>query len=79
MAQCRGIVDEIEKISKLIDFKVSKVNSNLIAENVESFLIKILEESAEISKEDKRKTVTVEDIKKVVFDKKLEVLKDLFV
>lgn len=78
MSVCKGIAEEIKKISKIIDFEIDDENANTIADNIERFLLDILEESAEISRNDKRKIVTVEDIKKAVNIRKIEILDPLF-
>lgn len=78
MSLCKGVEDEVEKISKIVDFKVSKEIIGSIAENTESFILQILEESSNICKNDKRKIVTLDDLKQAVFTRKIEFLQPLF-
>lgn len=78
MSQCKGVVEEVEKISKIIDFKVSKAMAECIAVNTESFITNLLEDSLNVCINDKRKIVTVEDVKDAIYERKIEFLKPLF-
>lgn len=78
MSQCKGVVEEVEKISKIIDFKVSKAMAECIAVNTESFITNLLEDSLNVCINDKRKIVTVEDVKDAIYERKTEFLKPLF-
>lgn len=78
MALCKGIVEEVENVSKIIDFKVKKEMAGRIAEKTEDFLTQLLEKAAEVCRDDKRKIVTADDLKSVIYEKKLDVLMPLF-
>ena len=78
MSQCKGIVEEIKKVSKIIDISLNNDAINGIADNTENFILQLLEEFAEACNNNKRKIITVDDLKEAINARKIDFLKPLF-
>lgn len=78
MVECKGLIDEVKKIAKIIDYTVDDKIAACIADKTEHLIISILTQSEQICMADKRKIIGIEDLKKCIEDRNLEFLKCLF-
>ena len=78
MVICKGILSDVKKICKDLDYALNDDIFEIIASKNEEFIIGVLDEASEISASDKRKTVTIEDIKEVIKGRGLEIFDEVF-
>lgn len=77
MSICKGIVSDIKKISKALDYSLDDESIDFIATKNEEFILDILNESSQACIRDKRKIVSLEDLNEVINTRDLYICKDL--
>lgn len=78
MSICKRVLEDVHKQAEIQKLKISDKNAESIATKTEAFICELLDCSSEICLSDKRKIVTLEDLKDAVHKRRLEFLYPLF-
>lgn len=71
MVVCKSVATSIEAVSAELGIELSAAQREQIGDGVEALLLDILADAERICNSNKRKTVSLDDIKQVLIQKKL--------
>lgn len=78
MSICKRVLEDVFRQAEIQSLKISDENAESIASKTEKFILDIIDGSSEICSMDKRKIITLEDLKNEIFKRKLEFLYPIF-